>query len=236
MKDKCAAVVLAGGSGKRIGGNVPKQYIEIDGRPLLYYCLKTFEESFIDEIVLVVRAGDEEYVKKEIVDKYSFKKVVRITAGGAERYHSVACGLNAINDCDYVFIHDGARAFVTEKVLMNAYEAVKKYGATVASVKSKDTVKLADKEGFVCSTPDRDSVYIMQTPQTFDFAAIKECYRKLIASEGDLLKEGVNITDDAMVMERFGSLRVFLCEGDYRNIKVTTPEDVNVAKMILGCN
>lgn len=233
MKDKCVAIVLAGGSGKRIGGNVPKQYIEINGKPLIYYCLKTFEESFIDEIVLVVRAGDEEYVRKEIVDRYSFKKVVKITAGGEERYSSVACGLEAIENCDYVFIHDGARAFVTGEVLQNAHEAVKKYGATVASVKSKDTVKLADKTGFVSSTPDRDSVYIMQTPQVFDFAAIRECYRKLLASEKELLAKGINITDDAMVMERFGSLKVFLCRGDYKNIKVTTPEDVNIAKMIL---
>lgn len=231
---KTVAIMLAGGSGTRIGGKVAKQYIEIEGKPLLYYPLKTFQESFIDEIVIVVRDGDEEYVKTEIVDKYGFDKVTGVIAGGKERYHSVAAGLEACSkECDFVFIHDGARAFVTQQVLTDSFEAVKRYGAAVAAVPSKDTVKIADEEGFVENTPNRESVYIMQTPQTFDFHSIRDCYRKLIDDEELLIADGVKITDDAMVMEFFGDKKVFLSRGDYRNTKVTTPEDVEIARLFL---
>ena len=232
---KNIGIILAGGSGKRIGGKVAKQYIEIGGKPLIYYSLKTFQESFIDEIVLVVRKGDEEYVRDDIVAKYGFNKVAAIVAGGAERYHSVAAGLEACSDdCDYVFIHDGARAFVTQQVLFDSLEAVKAYKAAVSAVPAKDTVKIANKDGFVENTPDRNSVYIMQTPQAFDFHCIQECYRRLIEQEDVLIAAGVKITDDAMVMEYFGDKKIFLSRGDYRNIKVTTPEDVEIASLYLG--
>lgn len=228
---KTVGIILSGGSGKRVGGKVAKQYIEIAGKPLLYYPLKTFEESFIDEIVLVVRSGDEAFVEDEIVKKYGFNKVTKIVTGGKERYHSVAAGLEACIECDYVFIHDGARAFVTEEVLEDAFEAVKIHGAVVAAVPSKDTVKIADEDGFVAGTPNRESVYIMQTPQAFEYSAIKDCYRKLIENEDKLIADGIKITDDAMVMEQFGDKKVFLSRGDYKNMKVTTPEDIEIGKL-----
>ena len=235
MRDgkKCAAIVLAAGSGKRMGTKVPKQFLELDGKPILYYCLKTFEDSFIDEIVIVCRPEDEEYVRTEIACKYSFEKITRITAGGKERYHSVAAGLEAIEECDYVFIHDGARPFVNDDILDASFRGVSEYHSAITSVPAKDTVKIADENRFVCETPKRDRVYLMQTPQTFDFDEIRQCYRMLINNEEELISKGIAITDDAMVMEYFGDRRVYLSQGDYKNIKVTTPEDIAIAKMFL---
>ena len=246
MKDgkRCAAIVLAAGSGKRMGGNVPKQFMTVGDKPLLYYSLKTFQESFIDEIVVVTRQENIEYVANDIVKKYSFGKVTAVVSGGWERYHSVAIGLDTLenrdglatdNDktIDYVFIHDGARPFVTSKILEDSFDAVCKYGAVVAGVPSKDTVKILDENGFVIDTPNRNCVYIMQTPQVFDFADIHKCYSKLIEGESEITAKGIVVTDDAMVMELFGSRKVFISMGDYKNIKVTTPEDMVTAQTYL---
>ena len=114
---KNSAIVLAGGRGRRMKSDVAKQYLMLGGKPVLWYALDTFEKSFVDEIVLVCPAGGEEYCRKEIVEHYGFKKVAAVVPGGPERYHSVRNGLEVLNDCRYVFIHDGARPFVTEYVL-----------------------------------------------------------------------------------------------------------------------
>lgn len=227
---KCVAVVLSGGKGKRMNSDIAKQYLPLLGKPVLYYSLKAFEDSFIDEIVIVCAPGDEEYVRQEIVLKFGFSKITRIVSGGAERYNSVHNGLAAIDECDYVFIHDGARPYVTQDMLKRLYEDVKKYKSAVAGVPSKDTVKILDGEGFVVDTPVRSSVWLMQTPQVFDFYGIKEAYIQAVRTEsGD-----VTITDDAMVMENFGRGRVKITEGDYRNIKITTPEDMKTMEGFLS--
>lgn len=242
MKDgkRCAAIVLAAGSGKRMGGNVPKQFISVGDKPLLYYCLRTFQDSFIDDIVVVTKPENIEYVTRDIVEEYSFDKVTAVVAGGKERYHSVAMGLeHFVNNreasaaIDYVFIHDGARPFVTLDVLENAFEGVSRYGAAVAGVPSKDTVKILDNKGFVVDTPNRECVYIMQTPQVFNCSEIAQCYSKLIEDEESIVAKGIVVTDDAMVMELFGNRRVYISQGDYRNIKVTTPEDMITAAKYL---
>jgi len=230
---RMAAIVLAAGSGKRMGTNTPKQFLEIKGKPLLYYCLKKFEESFVDEIVLVCRKEDKDYILSELVNRYSFKKITSIVEGGRERYHSVAAGLEAVSDCDFVFIHDGARPFITNEIIEDAYNTVVENGSAITSVPSKDTVKLATEDGFIKSTPNRNSVYLMQTPQTFDFVAIRDCYRELIENEEEVLNAGIVVTDDAMVMEQFSDRKVRLSKGDYRNIKITTPEDLKVAEVYM---
>ena len=231
---KTVAVVLAAGSGSRMNSDVKKQYMEIGGKPLIYYSLKTFEESIIDDIVLVVSRGDIDYVRSEIVQKYGFDKVTAIVEGGLYRYHSVRLGLEAAaKDCDYAFIHDGARPFVTKDIILRALHAVKEYGACVVGMPVKDTIKIADEKGFAATTPDRNLTWMVQTPQVFSYKMILELYQRLDREEGELMAKGINITDDAMVVEYFSDKKIKLVEGSYTNIKITTPEDIPAAEAIL---
>lgn len=231
VKKDCAAVILAAGQGKRMQSSVPKQYLMLDERPLIYYALKAFQDSFVNRIILVTSAEDVEYCKKNIVERYGLEKVTNIVAGGKERYHSVYEGLKAA-ECDYVFIHDGARPFVTEEILERAYTSVIKYDACVVGMPTKDTVKIADQDSFALSTPDRDNVWLIQTPQVFAYDLIFRAYSILIDQEQELLQKSVKITDDAMVVEYFTDRKVRLVEGSYKNIKITTPEDLRIAGVL----
>ena len=224
--EKYTAIVLAGGSGKRMGLSVKKQYIEICNKPLLYYSVHAFEKSDVDEIVLVVTPGDENYVKKEIVEKYGFKKVSAIVPGGKERYNSVYEGLKVTRG-DYVLIHDGARAFVTKEIIRRAMDGAKEYGACVVGMPVKDTIKVADDDGYVKDTPERSSLWMVQTPQAFSYPLVKDAYEKVLA------KDATGVTDDAMVVELATDQKVKLIEGSYDNIKVTTIDDLDVAENIL---
>lgn len=232
-KCRTAAVVLAAGSGKRMGSTTKKQYMLINGKPVIYYALKVFQESFVDEIILVVSSGDEEYCRKEIVERYGFHKVHSIAAGGKERYHSVAIGLEHISCCDYVFIHDGARPMLTEEILSRAFACVREYDACVVGMPVKDTIKIADKEGYIASTPNRSLVWMVQTPQVFEYSLIVEAYRKLITKEQEFIREEIAVTDDAMVVETLTGRPVKLAMGSYENIKITTPEDIALAESFL---
>lgn len=234
MEEKTVAVVLAAGAGKRMHSDVQKQYLLLQDRPVIYYALKTFQDSFVDEIVLVVGQGGIEYCRKEIVEKYRFSKVMQIVEGGRERYHSVANGLNAVKGEGYVFIHDGARPFLTEEILRRSYEAVKEYHACVVGMPVKDTIKIVDENRFAKMTPNRETVWQMQTPQVFTIALAKEAYENLLINEEELLRQGIRITDDAMVVETLLNHPVKLVEGSYENIKITTPEDLNIARSFLG--
>lgn len=229
MKEKTVAVVLAAGAGRRMHSDVQKQYLLLQGRPVIYYALQTFQDSFIDEIVLVVGHGETEYCRKEIVENYHFSKVRQIVEGGKERYHSVANGLKAVEGEGYVFIHDGARPFVTEEILRRSHEAVKEYHACVAGMPVKDTIKIVDEKGFARMTPNRETVWQVQTPQVFTIALAKEAYEKLLIKEEELKERGIRITDDAMVVETLLGHPVKLVEGSYENIKITTPEDLDIA-------
>lgn len=233
-KMRTAAVILAAGSGKRMGSSTKKQYMLMKDRPIIYYALKIFQESFIDEIVLVVAPGDQEYCKKEIVEKYGFDKVIQIVEGGKERYHSVAVGLDCIKECGYVFIHDGARPMVTEEILERALSCVKEYRACAVGMPVKDTIKIADEAGNIVSTPNRNLVWMVQTPQVFDYCLIKDAYHKLISQEEKLQRKGIAVTDDAMVVETLTGHSVKLVQGSYENIKITTPEDILIAENFLG--
>lgn len=218
------------GSGKRMHSDIKKQFLLIQDKPVIYYSLQTFQQSFIDEIALVVSEEDRDYCKKNIVDQYGFSKVKYIEAGGKERYHSVAAGLACLTDCDYIFIHDGARPMITEEILERAYECVKENDACVVGMPVKDTIKIADKNGFIHQTPDRNLVWMIQTPQVFESTLIKEAYSRLLAQEEDLKEQGIHITDDAMVVETLMKHPVKLVEGSYENIKITTPEDLLIAE------
>ena len=227
------AIVLAGGRGKRMNSAVPKQFLMIKDKPVLYYSLKAFEDSFIDSVILVAAEDDIKYCQQEIVNRYGFKKVVSIVAGGKERYHSVLNGIKAAGECDYIFIHDGARPFVTQDMLARLLETVKESHACVAGMPVKDTIKIADDNGFIATTPKRELVWMIQTPQVFDFALIQKAYLKLEKDEYSLLQKGISITDDAMVVEMLLGEKVKLVEGSYQNIKITTPEDLAIAEGFL---
>ena len=226
-KQKYAAIVLAAGSGKRMNPQVHKQYLIIQDRPVLYYSLKEFEDSAVDEIVLVVGKGEEEFCRREIVDKYGISKVKAIVEGGKERYHSVFEGLKQTSDADYVLIHDGARPFVNQDIIRRCMQEVQKYQACVVGMPVKDTIKIADEEGYAKQTPDRKNVWMIQTPQTFSYALIYEAYEEMLKTEDTA------ITDDAMVLERIKGKKSKLIEGSYRNIKITTPEDLLIANVYL---
>lgn len=230
---KTTGIVLSAGRGKRMQADVSKQYMLLEGKPIIYYSLKAFEDSFVDEIILVVGENDLEYVQKEILDVYQFQKVKQVVVGGKERYHSVYQGIMAAGETDYIFIHDGARPFLTQDILVRAFEYVKTEQACVVGMPVKDTIKIADEEGYAAHTPKRDLVWMVQTPQVFSYKLVKNAYCSLIAEEENLLADGIKITDDAMVVEHFTNYKVKLVEGSYENIKITTPEDLEVAKSFL---
>ena len=234
MKEKCTAIVLAAGSGKRMQSDVAKQYLLLEGKPVLWYALQVFEKSeIIDEVVLVVGKGEISYCQREIVEKYSFHKVIQVIEGGAERYLSVWEALKVINEQGIVFIHDGARPFVSEEILKDTYEAALEYCACVTGMPVKDTIKISDENGFAVQTPNRKTVWQVQTPQVFEAKLIMEAYRELIENLEMIKFSGIEITDDAMVVETMKSKPVKLIKGSYRNMKITTPEDMKTAKSLL---
>ena len=225
---RCTAIVLAAGQGKRMHSRIQKQFLEIGGKPILYYSMKCFQESpLIRDIILVTGEDMISYCQKEIVEKYGFTKVSKVTAGGKERYDSVYAGLLCCQDTDYVYIHDGARPFVTEEMIQRGYEAVKRTNACVMGMPSKDTVKLADPSGYIKETPDRKIVWNIQTPQIFSYELIRGAYESIRQ------KDMSNVTDDAMVVEQETGTKILLVEGSYQNIKITTPEDLAVAEAFL---
>lgn len=237
-RSRCTAVLLAAGKGTRLGGDLPKQYRDIAGIPLAARSLEALASSeIITDIVMVIPEGDEEYIREHIFPAVpeAAKKVRAFANGGAERYHSVANGLEAISwPCSYVFIHDGARPFIDHASLERLYEAVRECGAAVAGMPSKDTVKMAGEDGYVVSTPDRSHVWIIQTPQVFEKNLITEAYREMLQKLPELQAQGIHITDDAMVAEQMKKTRIRLVEASYRNIKITTPEDIAVAEAFLS--
>ena len=205
--------------------------MHVGGYPIVYYALKAFEQAGIDQLILVTGAEDVEYCRSEIVEKYQMERVTHILAGGKERYDSVMAGLEAVAaDVDYVLIHDGARPCVSQGVIARSLEDVQKYQTAVAAVPVKDTIKRGNAEGFAVDTPNRSELYQVQTPQTFALGLIRQAYEKMKQDQG-----AVGITDDAMVVERYTDTRIRLTEGDYRNIKVTTPEDLMLAEVFLAC-
>lgn len=239
-KLKNVSIVLAAGSGKRMGTGVKKQYLELKGKPLMAHCLDIMQRSdIITDVIVVCGSEDEEYCREEIVGRFGYDKVIAVTPGGKERYHSVMAGLDKIEEiagrdgCEYVFIHDAARPFITEETLVKLYDSVRECEACVAAVKSKDTVKIANSADYVVSTPNRELTWIIQTPQVFTYSLAKEAYDRLKEEECGLPCQGIVVTDDAMVVETWTSHRVKLVESSYENIKVTTPEDMDIAEAII---
>lgn len=224
--NKFTAIVLAAGSGKRMEQDIPKQYMNIGGAPLMVHCLRAFQESKCTQIVLVVAPGDVEKCRHEIIERYRITKCIAIVEGGEERYNSVYAGLKAIDD-GYVLIHDCARAFVSIDIIHRCMSAVTLYESCVVGMPTKDTVKITDDHRKVLDTPNRKNVWIVQTPQCFEYNLIRAAYDKVIDTAD------TNITDDAMIVEMATNHEVHMIEGSYMNIKVTTPEDAAFGEAIL---
>lgn len=228
---KYAAIVLSAGSGSRMKSDIPKQYLPLLEKPVIYYSLMAFQNSPVDEIILVSGANDIEYCRKEIVERYGLSKVTRIVAGGKERYDSVYEGLCS-TDAEYVLIHDGARPVLTSHLIDRMIQGVENTGACIAAMPVKDTIKLSDEHKQVASTPDRKHLWMVQTPQCFARTLLEESYEILKCKQ----KAGENvpdITDDAMIVEYATGKKITLVEGAYTNLKITTPEDLAVAEIFL---
>ena len=228
---KYAAIVLSAGSGSRMKSDIPKQYLPLIEKPVIYYSLMAFQNSPVDEIILVSGANDIEYCRKEIVERYGLSKVTRIVAGGKERYDSVYEGLCS-TDAEYVLIHDGARPVLTSDLIDRMIQGVETTGACIAAMPVKDTIKLSDEHKQVASTPDRKHLWMVQTPQCFARTLLEESYEILKCKQ----KAGENvpdITDDAMIVEYATGKKITLVEGAYTNLKITTPEDLAVAEIFL---
>ncbi len=220
----CSAVIVAAGSGVRMNG-INKLFSLLDGKPVLIHTLAAFEESAdIDEIIVVSRA-EEIFEISELIKEYGFEKVTKVISGGERRQDSVLAGLLEVSPrSELAAIHDGARPLVSEKVVESAIKAANEYNAAAPAVPVKDTVKVV-KSGTIQSTPARSELYAVQTPQVFKTDLIK-------AAITDAIREKIEMTDDCMAVERLG-ITVKITEGDYENIKITTPTDLVIAEAIL---
>ncbi|MFH1428468.1 MAG: IspD/TarI family cytidylyltransferase [Candidatus Margulisiibacteriota bacterium] len=248
---KVSAIIAAGGSGSRLGKAEGKQLLELCGRPVIYYSIKTIR-PLVDEIILVIRHQDIDKAMSVFdIDQGKDKEayVNKIVAGGKTRTDSIRNALSLVSpDTDIVIIHDGARPFISADIVKKSIFAAVKYGAAVVSVPVKDTIKYVDNKGFVKSTPDRASLWAAQTPQVFRYDIIKKVYDgnnsvELVQAElnaehnkdNSLTKKLAGFTDDSSMAEALG-YRVHVVEGDYSNFKITTEEDLQMAEYILNNN
>lgn len=219
------AIIVAGGRGNRMNSNISKQYLKLKNKPILFYALKTFSENeLIHKIILVVPEGDIDYCEKEIIQKYDIKKVSKVIEGGKERQDSVIRGLEAVKDCDIVLIHDGARPFVSGILIEEGIKFAKLYGACACGVTPKDTIKKVGEDNFSRGTVERKQLFCIQTPQCFNYDLIYRSHRKI-------KEKNIKVTDDTSVAEAYGH-KVYLYQGSYDNIKITTPEDLVVGEEI----
>ncbi len=221
-----SAIIVAAGKGTRMNLEQNKQYIDIGDIPVLARTIRAFEDcEAIEEIVLVVNEEDILFCKQEIVDLCEFTKVKCIVAGGRERQESVYNGLGEVDgDCGVVLVHDGARPFIGEEDICACIDAAWQYDAACVAVPVKDTIKIADGDGFIVNTPERSLLWAMQTPQGFKYDLIMEAHKKA-------REEEFTGTDDAVLAERAGA-KVKLVKGSYFNIKITTQEDLILAESI----
>lgn len=221
MSNSVGAVIVAAGRGTRMGTAESKQYLLLQGKPVIVHTLEVFQRhELISEIVLVTGEADIDRCR-EWVQAYKLDKVKAVVPGGAERQHSVYKGLKAL-ETGWVMVHDGVRPFVHGAEINACYEKAREIGASVLAVPVKDTIKQVDGAGKVLSTPDRRSLWAIQTPQTFRLSELLTAYE---AAERD----GFLGTDDSSLAERSG-IPVAVVEGSYSNIKLTTPEDLEFAE------
>ncbi|MCT4618544.1 MAG: 2-C-methyl-D-erythritol 4-phosphate cytidylyltransferase [Marinisporobacter sp.] len=227
-KEKFVSVIIAAaGRGKRMNSNMNKQYLNLCNKPVLAHAIEAFEQSvYIDEIIVVTHPEEIQYCKERIIDSFGFKKVTKVIGGGFERQESILNGLKAVDEkCDIVAIHDGARPFIKGETIIDSIDAAIKYKAVGVGVPVKDTIKVVDEEKNIKNTPDRKTIWAIQTPQVFDYKLVLKAHEKAI-------EDGYQGTDDTVLVERIGE-DVKLVMGSYENIKITTPEDLYIGEAIL---
>jgi 2-C-methyl-D-erythritol 4-phosphate cytidylyltransferase len=222
------AIVLAGGTGRRMGSSTSKQFLLLDNRPIIVHTLQVFQECRpVDGIYLVVNQKDLPTVQEEILEAYHFSKIVKLVVGGRLRQDSVRNGLEAIDEsCDIVIVHDAARPFVSPAFLEKSISLMEMFDAIIPAIPARDTIKVISKEGFVMKTLERDSLWHIQTPQTFKCDLITKAYREGMGKK-------LCGYDDSTFIEHLGK-KVKVVEGSPYNIKITTPEDLVIAKGILA--
>jgi len=226
-KQDVCAIVVAGGSGQRMGSELPKQFIEVLGRPVLAYTLHALSGCEEIDRIIVVAPRDYLVYCKDIADAFSLTKVSSIIAGGATRQESVARGLEeAGEETGLVLIHDAVRPMIDAKTIQNCIDMARTCGAAAAGVRAKDTIKRTDSNNRIIETVDRESLWFIQTPQVFWYDLISRAHER--AKE-----EGFNATDDCMLAEWCGHT-VQVVEGKYENIKITTPQDIYIMEGLLN--
>jgi 2-C-methyl-D-erythritol 4-phosphate cytidylyltransferase len=224
---KADAVIVSAGKGQRFMEGKKKQFYLLANKPILAHTLDKFEACpLIRSILLVVGQEDMDYCLREIIEKYGYRKVAQIIPGGKQRQESVRNGIDVLpKETHLVVIHDGVRPFVTREMIEDSIRFAQRYGAVVLAMPVKDTIKVASSDGTILKTLERDSLWQIQTPQAFRAHVIKEAYQKA-------MEDRFVGTDDASLVERLG-MKIHILPGSYTNIKITTPEDLILAKLFL---
>lgn len=228
-KPQTFAVIPAAGMGKRMGAAINKQYLLLDGRPILTHTLAVFQQcDLIAGVVLVTPEDEIPFCRREVVERHGLTKVLTIVPGGAERQHSVMNGLQALqgraNEQDIVLIHDGVRPFINHRLLQESIAIASSGDGALVAVPAKDTIKVV-QDGLVIDTPDRATLWQAQTPQAFRYGQVLSAHQRAC-------QDGFLGTDDCSLVEHYGG-RIRIIHGSYRNIKITTPEDLVLAEAFL---
>ncbi|SCI47111.1 MULTISPECIES: 2-C-methyl-D-erythritol 4-phosphate cytidylyltransferase [unclassified Romboutsia] len=221
-----SVIIVAAGSGKRMNMGINKQFIKLNEKEIIAHTIETFyKNENIDEIIVCIKKEEEEFFKDKIIDRYSFKNI-KIAYGGKERQDSIYNGLKLIDSrCEIVLIHDGARPFVSERIINNSIKVAREKKAVVVGMPVKDTIKFVD-DGSIKDTPNRENLWSAQTPQSFEYKLIMRAYE-------EAYKHDYYGTDDSMLVEKIGQ-QVTMIMGSYDNIKITSPEDIGIGEQILN--
>ena len=228
MNSRVCTLIPAAGKGSRMARSVKKPYLKLAKKPILAHTIQRFEKNTaVDAIFVIVDEADFNECRKNVLEPYAFTKVQEPVAGGETRQMSVYNGLRALSaDVDFVIVHDGVRPFVTDETIFACLTAADECGAAVAAVPVKDTIKVADANGFIVETPAREQLWAVQTPQVFRKSLLEEAHRTA-------QKRQLTGTDDAALVEQLG-FPVKLVESSYANLKITTPVDLQVAETLIA--
>ncbi len=227
LNRKICVLIPAAGEGTRLKGDVKKPYLRLAQMPILAHTIQRFDQNTaVDGIWVIVNKADLDKCYDTVIAPYTFQKVRELVAGGATRQISVYNGIQALpEDVDFVIVHDGVRPFVTDEIIFECLETAAEYGAAVAAVPVKETIKVANEESFIVGTPVREKLWTVQTPQVFRKSLLVEAYQAAQAQQ-------IIATDDASLVEQLGH-PVKLVPGSYSNLKITTPEDLFIAEILV---